>query len=178
MSIFTDRDFDQLCHGVPVGYILQDHLKNAPEVNKFFRTFYADPRKEWVFEGTNFMKTLNAAHDSNGTDEFTLTKDNVSIKVIVKKSINNLLQMPYRLDTTPEEDFKNTYPDCKEEILDAVYEFYDKLSCNWAQFIDAWNTSIMSTNDRMHLEFPLSGIPGSNAPLSFPKKYLIGEYDD
>ena len=178
MSIFTEKDFDQLCHGVPMGYILQDHFKNAPEVNKFFRNFYADPSKEDVFEGTNFMKFLNATHVANGTNEFILPKNNVSIKVIVKKSINNIPQMAYRLDTSPEEDFKNTYPDCNEEILDAIYEFYDKLSCNWAQFLDAWNNSIKSTNDRMYLEFPMCDIPKSNLTLSFPKKYLIGDYDD
>lgn len=178
MSIFTEKDFDQLCHGVPMGYIIQDHFKNAPEVNKFFRNFYANPSKEWVFEGTNFMKLLNAIHDANGTDEFILTKNNVSIKVIVKKSINNIPELPLQFGTSPKEDFTNAYPDCKDYLISAIVKYFVACGCNWKLFLEAWNNSIMSTNARMHLEFPLNNIPGSNLTLSFPKKYLIGDYDD
>ena len=130
------------------GYLLRDILKDHIENWEELYKFYEAFYKDW-----------NGSVDS-------------------RMNLLNIPQMSYRLDTSPEEDFKNTYPDCNEEVLDAIYEFYDKLSCNWAQFLEAWNNSIMSTNDRMHLEFPMCDIPKFNLTLSFPKKYLIGDYDD
>ncbi len=180
MSIFTDHDFEMLAKGYLLRDILKDHIENWEELYKFYEAFY----KDWngsVDSRMNLLKELNYVYDSykiHPSAFFLYVGNNVRIQVFLKKSINNIPQMSYRLDTSPEEDFKNTYPDCNEEVLDAIYEFYDKLSCNWAQFLEAWNNSIMSTNDRMHLEFPMCDIPKSNLTLSFPKKYLIGDYDD
>ena len=178
MSIFTKVDFEMFAKGYLLKDILKVHVMNYDEVHQFYNAFVKDWNNS-VDSRMSLLEDMNDSYVNQGKHQvFKIYVGHASLEVFLKKSIENIPQMPYRLDTAPEEDFKNTYPDCKEEVLDAIYEFYDKLSCNWAQLIDAWNTSIMSTNDRMHLEFPLSGIPGSNASLSFPKKYLIGEYDD
>lgn len=180
MSIFTERDFNMLAQGYLLKDILKDHVENYDELYRFYTAFY----KEWsdsVDNRRTFLKEINRVHDSyaiNLNEFWLFAGDNVRIKIFINKSIFNLPTLPLIKDTTPKEDFTNAYPACKEELIRAIIKFFVACDCSWEQFLEAWNNSIMSTNDRMYLEFPLCDIPSSKLTLSFPKKYLIGDYDD
>lgn len=179
MSIFTKKDFDQISSGVPIGYILQDHLKNASEVKKFYTNFFYDPNKQWSDDVKNFMNLLNAAHDYNGTDEFTFTKNNVSIKVILKKSINNIPELKVPTWDAFEENLLKTYPELKVEVISAIHDWYQGSALRIPeQFVELWNLQLQMNHPNMILEAPAWNIPNSTLTLVFPKKYLIGEYDD
>lgn len=178
MSIFTERDFNMLAQGYLLKDILKDHVMNYEEAYKFYTAFI----KDWdnsVDSRMSFLRYMNSCYIAQGEHStFKVSTGHASLEVFIKKSIFNLPTIPLIKDTTPKEDFTNTYPDCKEELISAIVNFFVRCECNWGLFIEAWNNSIMSNNDRMHLEFPLCNIPGSNLTLSFPKKFLIGEYDD
>lgn len=177
MSIFTERDFTMLAQGYLLKDTLQDHVINYEEVYRFYTAFY----KDWSSAADNrmaFLKDMNDSHkDQGGHQIFKLYVGHANIEVFVKKSIFNLPTIPLIKDTTPREDFTNTYPDCNDDLISAIVRYFVSCECNWDLFIDKWNDSILSTNDRMYIEFPLTNIPGSNLTLSFPKKYLLGDYD-
>ena len=180
MSIFTEKDFKMVAQGYLLKDILKDHIENYEEVYKFYNAFVKDWNNS-VDSRITLLKGLNNIYGASGTNPssfFLYSGNNIRIQVFLKKSINNLPQIELRFDTTPEEDIKNTYPDADQKVHRTIYEFYESTTFQWASFVDAWNSSIMSTNDRVYLEAPLLGIPKSNLTLSFPKKYLIGEYDD
>lgn len=178
MSIFTERDFAYINQGYLLRDILKDHVMNYEEVYKFYTAFYKD-WSDTLDSRKVFLKTMNATHEEQGGHQiFKLSVGHANIEVFIKKSIFNLPTIPLVKDTPPKEDFMNAYPDCKEELVSKIVRYFVESECNWDLFIDKWNDSILSTSDRMHLEFPLCDIPGSNLTLSFPKKYLIGEYDD
>lgn len=178
MSIFTERDFNMLAQGYLLKDILKDHIENYGEVYKFYTAFIKDWNNS-VDDRMSFLRYMNSCHIAQGEHNiFKVSTCHASLEVIVKKSVYNLPTIPLIKDTTPREDFTNTYPDCKDELISAIVRYFVSCECNWDLFIDKWNTSILSSTDRMYIEFPLTNIPGSNLTLSFPKKFLIGDYDD
>lgn len=178
MSIFTERDFNMLAQGYLLKDILKDHIENYEEVHKFYTAFIKDWNNS-VDDRMSLLRYMNSCHIAQGEHNiFKVFTGHASLEVIVKKSVYNLPTLPLIKDTTPKEDFTNAYPDCKEELIRAIVRYFDRCACTWDQLLEAWNNSILSNNDRMYLEFPVYNIPGSNLTLSFPKKFLIGEYDD
>lgn len=181
MSIFTERDFAFINQGYLLRDILKDHVKNYDELYRFYTAFYKD-RSDSVDNRRTFLEEINKQYETFETYPnaffFLFAGGNVRIKIFLKKSVYNTHQLSLKFDTTPEEDFREVYPDCKNELLKALVDYFDNSHCNWTEFVEAWNNSIESTNDRMHLEFPMCNIPKSTLTLSFPKKYLIGDYDD
>ncbi len=180
MSVFTERDFTLLNQGYLLKDILKDHVKNYDELYRLYTAFY----KDWgdsVDNRSTFLKDINKQYEAFETylnAFFLFAGENIRIKVFLKKSVYNTHQLPLKFGTTPEEDFREVYPDCKEELIKVLAVYFVNSQCNWAEFVEAWNNSLESTNDMMHLEFPIGNTPKSNFTLSFPKKYLIGDYDD
>lgn len=178
MSIFTERDFNMLAQGYLLKDILKDHIENYEEVYKFYTAFIKDWNNS-VDDRMSLLRYMNSCHIAQGEHNiFKVSTCHASLEIIVKKSVYNLPTLPLQFGTTAEEDLREVYPDCKKEVIKAIVEFFGNSGCKWTLFIEAWNNSLLSNNDRMYLEFPLWDIPSSNLTLSFPKKFLIGEYDD
>lgn len=151
MSVFTERDFDMLAQGYLLKDILKDHVENYDEVYKFYLAFYKD-RSDSVDNRRTFLKEINRGHDSYAIDsnEFWLfAGDNVRIKIFIKKSIFNLPKEALTKDTSPRVPLiKDTTP-TEDITIGYIWNLLQKYPKN---------------------------IPGSDLSLSFPKKYLIGEY--
>lgn len=151
MSVFTKRDFEMLAQGYLLKDILKDHVENYDEVYKFYSAFYKD-RRDSVDNRMTFLKEINRVHDScaiNPNEFWLFAGGNVRIKIFIKKSPFNLPKVPLIKDTSPKVPLiKDTTP--TEDIT---------LGYIW----------------QVLQEYP-KNIPGSDFSLSFPKKYLIGEY--
>lgn len=151
MSVFTERDFDMLAQGYLLKDILKDHVENYDEVYKFYLAFYKD-RSDSVDNRRTFLKEINRGHDSYAIDsnEFWLfAGDNVRIKIFIKKSIFNLPKEALTKDTSPRVPLiKDTTP-TEDITIGYIWNLLQKYPKN---------------------------IPCSDLSLSFPKKYLIGEY--
>lgn len=151
MSVFTERDFDMLAQGYLLKDILKDHVENYDEVYKFYLAFYKD-RSDSVDNRRTFLKEINRVHDSyaiNPNEFWLFAGDNVRIKIFIKKSIFNLPKEALIKDTSPMVPLiKDTTP-TEDITIGYIWNLLQKYPKN---------------------------IPGSDLSLSFPKKYLIGEY--
>lgn len=181
MSIFTDHDFKMLAQGYLLRDILKDHVKNYEELYRFYNAFY----KDWdnsVDSRMNLLKELNHLYDASGVNPtvfFLYVGNNVRIQVFLKESINNIPELHLKGGELLSEGLKRIYPKLKHEVIQAIRYWFDNTDVStWVNFCDIWNTSLRYTTDMMILEHSAFAVPKSKLTFSFPKKYLIGEYDD
>lgn len=181
MSIFTEKDFKMIAQGYLLKDILKDHIENYDELYKFYNAFYKDWNNS-VDSRMSLLKELNHIYDSytfKPSAFFLFVGNNVQIQVFVKRSINNLPELKLKVGELLTEGLQRTYPDLKQEVVKAIrYWFDNTYVLTWATFCDIWNTSLKYTSDTMILEHSAFAVPKSKLTLSFPKKYLIGDYDD
>ncbi len=181
MSIFTEKDFKMIAQGYLLKDILKDHIENYEEVYKFYTAFIKDWNNS-VDSRITLLKGLNHIYDTfvaNPSTFYLYSGNNVRIQVFVKRSINNLPELKLKGGELLTEGLQRTYPDLKKEVIQAIRYWFDNTNVlTWATFCDIWNTSLKYTSDTMILEHSAFAVPKSKLTLSFPKKYLIGEYDD